>query len=152
MFRFENPEMTDLAQWSLDVTLIFEPEYIGKEVHFSNSDEEHAITYVIDEEGMVDIPNILLQEAKPITVWVYVLDCYGGYSKRRKVIRVLKKAKPDWYAMEEEEVRLWRQFQEAFSMTVEDMLEALVEGDIIDPASSTGNDLFVNGEGSIFVL
>lgn len=106
MFHFKNPEMTDLFQWNTNVVLLFDAEYIGKTVHFSN-DKVNSYSRVIDENGEVQIPDFLLKKALPLEIYLMIPYKNGEYTKKRRIVRVLARPKPDDYVDGDEEVKKW---------------------------------------------
>lgn len=102
MFKYKNSEITDLFQWDINIVLTFDRKDIaGQIVHFSNSSDK-AYTRILDENCEVQIPNILLQEAKQLEVYLYIYEEKTGYTKTRKFINVLPRPKPDSYVYEDD--------------------------------------------------
>ena len=107
MFHFKNPEIQDLFQWSTNIVLVFEDvELIGEEVHFSNNKRD-SITRIINEDLEVTIPDILLQKAMPLEVYLFFRDNSERFTRKREIVRVLARPKPEDYVYTDEEVALW---------------------------------------------
>lgn len=106
MFHFKNKEIKDLFQWSRDIVLKFDPIYFGEEVHFSNN-KTNSLSKKIDENGEVTIPNILLTESTPIEVYLFITDEQEQYTKKKKILPVIARPKPEDYIYTEEENKIW---------------------------------------------
>ncbi len=106
LFHFKEEDMVDLFQWSTGVVLVFDTKYAGEEVHFSNNKVD-SYSRAINKNGEVTIPDFLLQKATPLEVFLTIKNEDGTYTKRRQVIRVLARPKPENYVSGEEEVKVW---------------------------------------------
>lgn len=106
MFHFKNSEIVDLFQWNTNVVLVFDSIYINEEVHFSN-DRTTSWSRVINENGEVAIPDFLLQEPLPIEVYLFIIDENSRYTKKRQILRVVGRPKPENYVISEEEEKIW---------------------------------------------
>lgn len=90
-------------QWDLDHRLILEGVAAGTEVHYSNADSAEALVLDAYQEGdqiFADVPNILLQEAKDISVYIY-----DGHVEHTAFIAVWGRAKPADYIYTETEIK-----------------------------------------------
>ena len=106
LFHFKNKEIKDLFQWSRDIVLKFDPIYAGEEAHFSNN-KINSLNKKIDENGEVTIPNILLTESTPIEVYLFIIDEQEQYTKKKKILPVIARPKPEDYIYTEEENKIW---------------------------------------------
>ena len=91
-------------QWDVNQKLIVGLDCA--EVHFTNNGTNALvlIPYEQDGETIVNVPNKLLQEVNPITVYAHVYDGDSTYTKVQKTFMVIPRAKPDDYAYTETEV------------------------------------------------
>ncbi len=105
LFHFKE-DMSDLFQWSTGVVLVFNTEYTGEEVHFSNNKVD-SYTRTINKNGEVTIPDFLLQKAMPLEVYLFIKNDDGSYTKKRRIIRVIARPKPENYVSGEEEIKVW---------------------------------------------
>lgn len=92
------------CQWEIDQKLVVNASC--NEVHFTNDGVKtlELIPYELDGQLVVDVPNILLQENKPITVYAYVFTSESSFTKVQKTFMVVPYAKPDDYEYTETEV------------------------------------------------
>ena len=105
MFHFKNKEIKDLFQWDTNVVLVFEIGTPGDEVHFSNN-KNNSYTYALNKNLEVQIPNFLLTKPMPIEIYLYIVDEDGSYTKKRKILPVLARPKPENY-VSTDEVKIW---------------------------------------------
>ena len=131
MFHFKNSEIVDLFQWNTNVVLVFDSIYINEEVHFSN-DRTTSWSRVINENGEVTIPDFLLQEPLPIEVYLFIIDENSRYTKKRQILRVVGRPKPENYVISEEEEKIWN-----------------TKLDIYQGEEKAGNILVVDQQGNI---
>lgn len=101
-------------QWDLEQKIVV-PVGVGNEVHFSN--ENHNRTPVCDvyeQDGirLVNVPNFLLQEALPLTVYAYARDNKGERTTYADVFSITERPKPDDYVYTETEIRTWKDLDE----------------------------------------
>ena len=91
-------------QWDVNQKLIVGLDCA--EVHFTNNGTNALalLPYEQDGETLVNVPNELLQEVNPITVYAYVYDSDSTYTKVQKTFMVIPRAKPNDYAYTETEV------------------------------------------------
>ena len=93
-------------QWDLNQKLIVNvPDCT--EVHFCNKTDDCSLVCVV-EEGLVSVPNILLQEARAITVFAFTKDGDEAYTKHAEMFRVLERTKPADYVYTETEVLTYK--------------------------------------------
>ena len=93
----------EFYQWDLNQKLIVEDNTITQ-VHFCNKvDDCSLVCEVYDYEGykVVDVPNILLQYPKRISVYAYC----ANYTKVEETFRVYERTKPADYVYTETEVK-----------------------------------------------
>lgn len=100
-----------LYQWDIDQKIVINLEgcdvnYLknAPEVHFCNSSRKEALvvrsTVSNHDTITVDVPNVLLQEAYPLLVYVYLTDANDSSSQKTILyseIPVRKRAKPSDY-------------------------------------------------------
>ena len=107
-------------QWDIDQKIVINLEgcderYLQNppEVHFSNSSRKEALvvrsTVSNNDTITVDVPNILLQEAYPLLVYVYLTDANDSSSQKTILyseIPVRKRAMPSDYLYVENIARI----------------------------------------------
>lgn len=101
-------------QWDSGRMLIVHDDVCG-EVHFCNGSSDCSLRReIIDLEGkrVVKVPDILLQDSRSITVFAYVKDKNGGYTRRAIAFPVRTRTRPDDYVYTEEELKTWEQLEE----------------------------------------
>ena len=108
-------------QWDVNQKLILSGMTSACEIHFKNVDARNA--YVLkpyEHLGfyVVDVPNILLQKANSITVWVYV---NGEYTNEQAVFNVIPRQKPADYIYTETEVLSYEVFRDDVKTLKEDV-------------------------------
>lgn len=95
-------------QWDLDQRLVSDNLEVGDKVHFQNPKHCKALVceaYEQDGVVFVDVPNILLQNSLPISVYRMKDDGDGGYHTQEKVtFEVKQRARPDDYVYTETEI------------------------------------------------
>jgi hypothetical protein len=77
------------------------------QVHFSNEYTDLALTcqiYELDGNRVVNVPNIILQVAKPITVHLNLIDKDGRLTSYSEILPVVPRKKPEDYIYTETEV------------------------------------------------
>lgn len=98
-------------QWDTGRQLIVNNESF-EEVHFCNGSSDSSIVReVFEQDGkrLVNVPNILLQDTRSITVFAYVKDSSGGYTYHSELYGVRARPKPDGYTYSEVEVLDWKE-------------------------------------------
>lgn len=96
-------------QWDLGRRLIVSDEKC-REVHFDNgTTEKLPVCEVFKEDGksLVEVPNLFLQNDKPLFAYAYIKDENGAYTIRVESFEVLPKVKPADYIYTETEVKSW---------------------------------------------
>lgn len=109
MFRLRDGR-SELFQWDSDLQLIVEDGSIS-EVHFCNkTDTCSLVCEVYEQDGLrlVNVPNILLQDAWPIRVYGYC----GCYTKEAQIFKVLPRSKPEDYIYTETEIKRFAALEE----------------------------------------
>lgn len=100
-------------QWDLNQKLVVSAPCIA---HFDNgtTDEPLPVEPRINEQGVyvVDVPNILLQSAKPITVYAHVYDGDELYTRVSAEFLVKERPRPAEYVYTETEVLTWNALDE----------------------------------------
>lgn len=94
-------------QWDLNRKLIVNEDTCS-EVHFCNGTDECSLVcsiYNLDGQRVVDVPNVLLHSALPISVFVYIKDSDGAYTKRAALFNVHPRTRPADYIYTETEVK-----------------------------------------------
>lgn len=100
-------------QWDLNQKLIVDGITLNDKIHFKNIDGVNALVvepYSSGENILVDVPNVLLQKANSITVWVYVNN---DHTKEQAVFNVIPRQKPADYIYTPTEVSVWKVLEEA---------------------------------------
>ena len=118
----------ELWQWDLDRKLIISDPTIT-EVHFCNkTDNCSLVCEVYENDGLrlVDVPNILLQNAWDIRVYGYCGECY---TKQFTKFKVNARTKPVDYVYTETEVKNWEALSERM-----DYIEEIVSEESISKA------------------
>ena len=93
-------------QWDTERKLIVNDNTCDK-VYFSNDDMEMALTcniYEVDGVRMVNVPNIILQDAKPLKVHLSMVDNDGRLTTYYEAFHVAPRKKPNGYVYTETEV------------------------------------------------
>ena len=78
-----------LYQWDLNRYLVVNDKAIC-EVHFCNRTSEHSLVVEV-KDGLAAIPNILLQDARPIRAYAY---CNDNYTLSEKQFTVKARTMP----------------------------------------------------------
>ena len=111
-------------QWDVDQQLIVEDAVCG-EVHFCNGTTDTApVCEIYERDGLrlVDVPNIFLQTANPLTAYL----CAGG-TLHQQTFPVVARNKPDGYVYTETEVKTWA--------ALDGRIKQLEEAGEVDPAA-----------------
>lgn len=115
-------------QWDRGQRLIVD-DTVCCQVHFYNGTTREALlaeVYELDDQRVVDVPDVLLQLSRPITVYTYKKDDAGAQTRDSQLFYVNPRKKPADYVYTEEEIRTW----EALAKRVE-VLEDKTTG--VDP-------------------
>lgn len=115
---------TQLYQWDLNRKIIVEDTKIC-EVHFCNRTSDCSLVvepYYIDNVYVADIPNILLQDARPIRVYAY---CDDEYTLTEEQFSVKSRTRPADYVYEETDVLIVKDVLEKATLTLEQTTAAL---------------------------
>lgn len=104
-------------QWDLNRKIVLEDKTIAQ-VHFSNAFGHNAYV-VLAQDGVAQVPNILLQEDADI--YVYAYD--GEATKHSATFGVVKRNKPDGYVYTETEVLNYTQLMDKLNKIDENMGE-----------------------------
>ena len=108
-------------QWDLDRQLVVGDEVCG-EVHFCNGTDDCALVCEVYQHAglrLVNVPNILLQTAKPLTAYLYLKGRDGCLTRHQQTFQVVARTKPADYVYTETEVKSWA--------ALEDRVKALEE-------------------------
>ena len=141
---------TDLFQWDTNQILVLDEYPSGTFVHIGNN-ADRAYTLMSDSNCEVEVPNILLQECKPIVVYVQVESEDGAkYVDKRAVYPVRRRGKPDDYVYTPTEVLNY----ETLLLSIQTKQGALIAGagitidddNVITADSATSSVLSVNGQ------
>lgn len=103
MFKLEDGR-EHLYQWDLDRRVIVENKNVC-EVHFCNRTSECSLVVEPYEDNgiyVANIPNIILQDARPIRVYAYVDDKYTLVEEQ---FSVKSRTRPDDYTYTETQVK-----------------------------------------------
>lgn len=108
MLKLENGT-NSFYQWDLDQRLIVTEINGPASVHFWQQGQDAVLEvdpYEEDGKTMADVPNILLQKASPITMYIYRKDI-GAYTSYKRVFQVFERERPAGYVYTETETRSW---------------------------------------------
>lgn len=121
-----------LAQWDTNLELYINWEYSVTPIfHFSNTNSKRILVVNGTIDGAVakaNIPNILLQEASPLVVYVYLeKDTPSGYLTGETIynfkIPVHEKAKPEDYEyFENTEYISWVQLEKLMTQRIDNLV------------------------------
>lgn len=117
---------TQFYQWDVNRKIIVMDDTIT-EVHFCNKTDDCSLVTEVYEEGgkrVANVPNILLQENRDITVYGYCDNCYTMVTARFKVIG---RTKPADYVYTETEVKRWETIEKRCQEALE-LAETLSKG------------------------
>lgn len=117
---------TQLYQWDLNRKIIVEDTKIC-EVHFCNRTSDCSLVvepYYIDNVYVADIPNILLQDARPIRVYAYVDD---EYTLTEEQFSVKSRTRPADYVYTETEVLQYSTMDARMSALEENLVSTVEE-------------------------
>lgn len=121
-----NDGRSELWQWDTSRKLTVDADCT--QVHFSNKVFGRSIDMpVID--GVVEIPDFLLQTDKDLTAWAFVGTAENGYTKISKVFKVNKRNKPADYVFTPPEQTTLEEIKEKL-----DYLESIQDPDAIKNA------------------
>lgn len=115
-------------QWDTGQKLIVDGD-ICSEVHFCNGTSDCSLICEV-HDGTVDVPNILLQEAKFIKAYAYVCGEDDQHTERVQMFLVMPRTKPDDYVYTETEVKRY----ETLERRLDDMEEKGISEDKIAAA------------------
>lgn len=101
MFKLQDGR-EHLYQWDLDRYIIVEDKTID-EVHYCNRTSDCSLVVEV-KDGLAAIPNIILQEARPIRVYAYIDD---KYTLTEEQFTVKSRTRPADYVYTETEVKRW---------------------------------------------
>lgn len=143
MFKLEDGR-ENLWQWDLDRRVIIEDKNVC-EVHFCNRTTECSLVVepFVNEKGeyVANIPNIILQEARPIRVYAYIDDKYTLVEEQ---ISVKSRTRPDDYTYTETQVTRWESLFDRAEQAVETAEKTMEE------VNSTATDFYDYVEGHEF--
>lgn len=94
-------------QWDIDRKITDNRLTVGEEIHFVNTRQTTALVvkaYDLDGKVVADVPNILLQDARPITAYRYIKQSDGSYTTAEYIFGVTQRPKPDDYFYTETEI------------------------------------------------
>lgn len=120
MIKLEH-DRTQLYQYDMNQRVIIEDIQPGTQVHF---DTVPVTPYYEDGIAYADIPNELLQQSGPLSVYAYVFAEGKGYTKKTFCFSIKPRKKPDDYDA-----------NVMFSDTVDDILGEVVDGGLADKLS-----------------
>lgn len=148
MIKTEKP----LVQWDLNRVVEINTTETFNEVHFYNSNCPEAMAVEpFDDNTKANIPNILLQEALPIVVWLVYSDESGDRSLDCDTLVISPRKMPPGYVYEETEVitfkKLTKDVEEAIKRANDisaDMEEKLTKD--VEEAVKRANDISADME------
>ena len=100
------------------------------EVHFINGDMEEALCceiYDLDGIRVVNVPNVLLQVAKPFRTLLNVIDSDGRLTTYSFVFRVRYRPKPEDYIYTETEILSYKDIDERMRLIEEGLGDKVAE-------------------------
>lgn len=145
-------------QWDTERKLIVNDNTCDK-VYFSNDGMEMALTcniYEVDGVRMVNVPNIILQDAKPLKVHLSMVDNDGRLTTYYEAFHVSPRKKPNGYVYTETEVLNYSSLIaridqiEKNGVSDEHIAEALEAYLKDNPITSGGLDTTIDGETLVF--
>jgi hypothetical protein len=113
-------------QWDLNMKLTCDDFKVGDTIHFitvEHSEPLGMLTYQLDDKVVVDVPNILLQSAYPITAFRYICEGECVQTVDEATFKVVARCKPSDYIYEETEVLNWKELD----LRVQDLQETKVD-------------------------
>ena len=123
----------------------------AEQVHFQN--REHGNTVDVDVvDGVAAVPDILLQAARPLRVFAYIVESDGCYTKLERVFEVTERNKPIGYVYTPTDARNFSQLQkqigalEDLKTTAKDNLVAAVNEvtEMFGGAAELGSSVVLN--------
>lgn len=147
-------------QWDLDRQLVVGEDTCG-EVHFCNGTTETALVceiYQQDGQRLVNVPNILLQDARELTAYLYRKGSDGSLTRHQQTFPVVARNKPDGYVYTETEVKTWTALEERVKALEKnalpddaEQLAMLIEADML-PAIYDSNGAILTDENGNIIL
>ena len=140
MFTLEDGR-EQLYQWDLDRRIIVNDPNIC-EVHFCNRTSDCSLvveTYTENNIVYANIPNILLQDARPIRAYAY---CDDKYTLTEQQFTVKARTQPSDYIYQETDVIRWEKIADDAERAVTEALAAA------ESATTTANDLYAYVDGN----
>ena len=118
---------TKFRQWDVNQKLICDGINLGTHIHFSSNGETALVVEPYELNGMtvVNVPNILLQEASLIYVYVYVHESDENYTKHRVIYDVEARPKPYDYVYTETEVLSYHTLEEKINSLEENLSDEI---------------------------
>lgn len=120
-------------QWDMGQRLVVSGYPVGIQVHFASrwDDTPYALSVeTYEEKGHIyaNVPNILLQKAGDLYVYIYSADGDKGQTDCRKVLKVHPRERPSDYVYTETEIRSWETVSEKVEKAIETVKNAVLEG------------------------
>lgn len=135
-------------QWDSGQKLVVGNDECG-EVHFCNGTDDCALVVAIktekDGSRTADVPNILLQIAKPIRAYLFQRHESGAETRTQYVFQVMSRKRPADYVYTETEVLRYSDLSERLD-DLSDEIEKL-EKEIQSIEVGSGGRITINGEG-----
>lgn len=91
------------TQWDKGQIVVIDDFPIETEIHFSNTKSKIAYVSKTDANHEVKVPDALLREPFPITIWVSTIDSDQHYTETRQEFQVIRRAMPEDYVIEPDE-------------------------------------------------
>lgn len=117
-------------QWDLNQKLICEGVEPGTQIHFASSDSEKALvveSYELNGKTIANVPNILLQVAIQLYVYVYIRESDEKYTIHRVIFGVDERPKPDDYVYTETEILNYSALERRITSLEENLEEEVKE-------------------------
>ena len=132
---------TCFYQWDVNQKMLVMDETI-KELHFCNGTSDCSLVCKV-QDGKANVPNILLQSARSISVYGYT----GDHTKIQKIFRVNPRTKPEDYVYTETEIKSFS----ALEKRVEDIEKGLFPGGNFSE-DHAGKLVFIGADGTLLPL
>lgn len=153
-----------LWQWDYGQRVQLHDVPVGTAVHFSNAAiKPNALKKEAYEDGegvYADIPNVLLQTAGTLTVYIYIEDGDEGHTEYRKLFIVRDRERPDDYVYTEDDVKTWEMLEERIKALEEsggggssdmDTIAALIETDMLPAIHDKNGKILTNENGNVIL-
>lgn len=132
-----------LYQWDLDRYIIVNDANIC-EVHFCNRTSDCSLVVEV-KDGLAAIPNILLQDARPIRVYAY---CDNKYTLTESQFTVKSRTKPSDYIYTETEINSYDEI-DARLTELEENIESVIAEEVTNYIKDNPIEVDISGKADI---